>query len=406
MVEEVVTSSLIMLAAKIMTRLLYMLGYPSFAPLSGEYQVGAIQTRLPDSISCQIHYPADASARKGKQPFVPYFRPRAMEGMADYSGTTPAMMKVLSLKRHPCLMNAEPLMPQTKFPLVLFSHGLGGSLEMYTQLCQQIASHGYVVVAMEHQEGSGAYAETPLGQPILYARPDDTPYSRQKVLNFRRPFLEQRVEETTQVLDSLLNQNNQNRPEVQKIMKAVDLSKGISFLGHSFGGATLVLAAQKYLREAATNTQMKPFVPKSLSLLDVWAFPIEDQTLDQGVKLPILSVLSEGWVLTNSEVKQVDQLLEACPDASSFFIPRSSHASFSDAVNWLPRFIGAKLYLNGKKEKRYDTIPTAAKACVQHIQSALKGEGTNIATIPDLLHEYDYTHQKAEMDTTDTAASS
>ena len=38
-----------------------------------------------------------------------------------------------------------------KWPLVLFSHGLGGCEEMYSQLCSFIASYGYIVVAVEHE---------------------------------------------------------------------------------------------------------------------------------------------------------------------------------------------------------------------------------------------------------------
>ena len=91
-----------------------------------------------------------------------------------------------------------------KFPIVVFSHGLGGSMEMYTQLCQHIASYGYIVVAMEHEDGSACYAETVEGQAIPYQRPPyDTSYTREKVVHFRRPFLNQRVKEVQQVLDGL-----------------------------------------------------------------------------------------------------------------------------------------------------------------------------------------------------------
>src|SRR5579872_1654938 len=39
-----------------------------------------------------------------------------------------------------------------KYPLILFSHGLGGTYNgmTYTNLCKNIASHGYVVASVSH----------------------------------------------------------------------------------------------------------------------------------------------------------------------------------------------------------------------------------------------------------------
>lgn len=42
------------------------------------------------------------------------------------------------------------------FPVVVFSHGLGGSRTLASSICGGLASYGVVVVAMEHRDGSGA----------------------------------------------------------------------------------------------------------------------------------------------------------------------------------------------------------------------------------------------------------
>lgn len=38
-----------------------------------------------------------------------------------------------------------------KFPLMVFSHGLGGMRTTYSSLCTDLASHGYIVAALEHR---------------------------------------------------------------------------------------------------------------------------------------------------------------------------------------------------------------------------------------------------------------
>lgn len=245
-------------------------------------------------------------------------------------------------------------------------------MEMYTTLCQQIASQGYWVLAVEHAEGSGAYAESATtGEPIYYRRPDDTPYSRNKVVNFRKDFLTQRRQELDSVLEYLF-ENKKKKNEVDgktkdemldHVWKAADTQQGIHLVGHSFGGATMV----QYLQQLQQR-QQEPYKVESLSVLDCWAFSLPDSSLDQGIaSTPMLSILSEAW-LTNPETDQVQQLLQHSSQVSSWYIPNSVHTSFSDVVLWLPGFVTRAMGLRGRSEKMHETIRTSAIACVQHFQ--------------------------------------
>jgi len=343
-------------------------------PLWGALLAQRHYLQIPGSVACQVHYPAADESFSAVSSKQPYFRPQAVEGVADYSRTSAELLQLLTNRQHPCLINADPRTDKTRtFPVVVFSHGLGGCMEMYTQLCQQIASHGFLVFALEHEDGSGAYAETNLGDSIFYKRPDDSPYSRQKVLNFRRSFLHQRTKEVSDVVDAVFNRPEATCPELQKILKSADLDKGVALVGHSFGGSTMVMQAQEYQSQSTSNLKLTQI--NSLSILDPWAFSLEDKVLDAGLSssMPTLSILSESW-LTNPETRQVDHLLRKCEKLDSLYAPRSVHASVADSVSWLPGFVGRKLYLRGKKEGRFQTITTVAKACVQHIKSSLGTE--------------------------------
>lgn len=54
-----------------------------------------------------------------------------------------------------------------RFPLVLFSHGLIACRTTYSSLCTDIASHGYIVAAIEHGDKSACvrmHLESPDGE--------------------------------------------------------------------------------------------------------------------------------------------------------------------------------------------------------------------------------------------------
>ncbi|KAF2127973.1 hypothetical protein P153DRAFT_319134 [Dothidotthia symphoricarpi CBS 119687] len=55
------------------------------------------------------------------------------------------------------------------FPLLMFSHGLGGTRTTYSSLCLEFASYGFVVCAVEHRDGSGPRTF------INHPKPEDDP---------------------------------------------------------------------------------------------------------------------------------------------------------------------------------------------------------------------------------------
>ncbi|KXZ55905.1 hypothetical protein GPECTOR_2g1456 [Gonium pectorale] len=54
-------------------------------------------------------------------------------------------------------------------PVVIFSHGLAGTRNAYSSICIDLASRGYVVMALEHSDGSASVARLPRPPPDLPA---------------------------------------------------------------------------------------------------------------------------------------------------------------------------------------------------------------------------------------------
>lgn len=103
--------------------------------------------------------------------------------------------------------NAEPVVPEGKFPLVMFSHGRGSNGLLYAWFAQVLASHGYFVAAPYH------YRANTYDQTIAYLANK----------------LWQRPKDISLAIDFLLDSEEWG--------KLVD-SQRIGMAGHSQGGFT------------------------------------------------------------------------------------------------------------------------------------------------------------------------
>ena len=67
-------------------------------------------------------------------------------------------LRLIQYTTIPAVRDAQLLEPPHKiggrWPVLVFSHGLGGSRNAYSHICGSLASHGIVVVAPDHRDGS------------------------------------------------------------------------------------------------------------------------------------------------------------------------------------------------------------------------------------------------------------
>jgi len=106
------------------------------------------------------------------------------------------------------------------FPFVLFSHGFGGTRMQTTHFCTHLASHGYVVAAMDHTGNTTA-------DLLEMAKTAGTSEPRDLAAEMRR-FIEDRPADAVFVIDQVL---------AGAFGDCADADR-IGMTGHSFGGWT------------------------------------------------------------------------------------------------------------------------------------------------------------------------
>ncbi|KAL3423294.1 platelet-activating factor acetylhydrolase [Phlyctema vagabunda] len=313
---------------------------PGFPEYTGPHKVGTIDVEIPiseldspspapdDTISTiqyRVFYPCEPQA-KGKS--VGWLPSPPRDHIAAYTrflgaGTTlaefisyiPRLLHYISI---PVRENAPLLEPTTsnkRWPVVIFSHGLGGSRNAYSHLVGSLASHGVIVVAPEHRDGS---------TPISFIRdiPSSTTSSKKgsvkpgkRSVDYRKlahtpsPEVEAgrsaqlkiRLWELGLVHDSLLqldrgkaltNLDTSSSPlaPFAGLMDVHEPGK-IMFAGHSFGATTMAQLVKSTFYSPEAESAPKSFEPiftpshnSSISqqitprtpvvLLDVWCLPL------------------------------------------------------------------------------------------------------------------------------------
>lgn len=280
-----------------------------------------------------------------------------------------------------------------KWPVAVFSHGLGGTRNAYSQFCGSLASHGQVVIVPEHRDMSA---------PITYVRDFNSKSKQFKPVSYRRMMevnetarilrtfqLVQRVREIVSILKVLLEQKIDlvpltylSKPTAAKVdfdWEYVDTSlEKVVYSGHSFGAATAVATVKgvhhllDFLFERQTTAAksnntgaekrpediemseidasdmfLRPQPACALVLLDPWLIPVY-QLMAVPLLVPAIANMSQSFYGWSSNMKLVYQLLTNSavpenirpkPEKVHLFLTKPSvHHSQSDFALLFPGF--------------------------------------------------------------------
>lgn len=281
---------------------LSVIGQPRMPELQGPYpSVGVRLVEVPDGSRAKVFYPAKRSEGLTDALYCTDGR-KTSDGMAGLVGFRQLglsfLLAHLADAQSGCQLNAPPT--DEKLPLLVYSHGFGGNMDMATYFLRQMASFGIIVVALEHRDGTSSHTVLSDGTEQEFA-PRLLSGSEQ---------LERRASELLAAV----------RPGVLGTDLVVDDSR-IFLGGHSYGGPAALLAAKKAVSSSSS--------PKLAGLL------LHDPALGMGSRslanaalgLPVVSFTSDEY----------DRGGVRC--GTTFHVNGCFHGNFVDAALWAPLWV-------------------------------------------------------------------
>lgn len=246
-----------------------------------------------------------------------------------------------------------------KLNCIIFSHGLGALRSFYSSICVELASRGYLVAVLEHRDQSSCHTYYFESEEAAKANQKTSIEFKHKKLGnghfeLRKEQVHYRMGEVCKALDFFLALNGGEVPhnvitdvptrreikfELSDLVGKIDV-ESLSVGGHSFGGATALLALSR-------REEFKQGI-----LLDPWMYPIKEEHLDSKVTKPLIFVNTYTFHIVNN-VKAMEPYLTGEKTRRMFTILNSTHESQTDSVflvgywlNWFMKKIDPQVATN------------------------------------------------------------
>ena len=208
-----------------------------------------------------------------------------------------------------------------EYPIVIISHGWGGFRNLHTDLAEELASLGYIVVSIDHTYGSVATVFS--DEDVAFLNPDALPESdsTSEFLGYANTLVNTYAGDISLTLDEL---EKMNIGDVSSRFEGkLDLAN-IGLLGHSTGGGADVAVAINDDRI------------KALFGMDAWVEPIYDTEIEKGLDIPVLFLRSGSWRVGPNNDNLLKLVDENLANTRLYQLNGTTHFDFSMAYMYSP----------------------------------------------------------------------
>ena len=242
---------------------------------------------------------------------------------------------------------------ESSFPLVVFSHGAFGYYQSNTSTYMELASHGYVVISLDHPyhsffttdtDGKTITVNPNFMQEVMYINEDTTP--EEEIFAISSKWLTIRTADINFALDSVKRakeaadcksewfiDSEETKGKILKILAMTNVEK-IGLMGHSLGGASSVTVGRQREDIGAVIDLDGTMLGEQLSYENGCY-----QHYEEAYPTPLLSVDNEEHYLQGDELTSLyvnNVILENAIDATHTYFIGSGHMNFTDLPLFSP----------------------------------------------------------------------
>jgi predicted dienelactone hydrolase len=333
------------------TALPILLPVPMIPAPSGPYPVGTTTYELTDPLrrelysgreearrfQIQVWYPAEPGLSDERAPWMNHAEVYA-PAIASYIDLPSFFLDHLALVEIPAYKDSKVAITDDGFPIILFSHGWNGFNAQSSGQALQLASHGYVVVGVQHTYG----AVVTVFEDGTVAPNNPTALPRNAPDEIYDPAADKLADQWAGDLDFTLDfMTGLNDESGSLFFGALDLAR-VGVYGHSTGGGAAIQFCGSDARCKAV-LGMDPFLR-----------PVSTEVLESGISQPAFFMFSQVWAddVDSLNNRQFKPFFENSSEAlGAVYIQGTSHYDFSDLplLSPLASKLGLKGPINGKR---------------------------------------------------------
>ncbi|KFZ26067.1 MAG: isoform II [Candidatus Izimaplasma bacterium HR2] len=300
---------------------------------SGEFSIGTESFVLIDDnreesygeegkrkIKIQVWYPAESTDGYDLVPWLEDGQVVA-QALAKDTGLPSFVLNHTELIMSNSYLEAPISETFDEYPIVVISHGWGGFKNLHTDLAEELASLGYIVVGIDHTYGSVATVFS--DEEIAYLNPEALPDrdTTSDFLGYANTLVNTYAGDITLTLDELEKMNTGDISS--RFEGRLDL-ENIGLLGHSAGSGADVAVAINDDRI------------KALFGMDAWVEPISDEEIEKGLDIPILFLRSGSWETGANNTNLSILVEDNIGNTRLYQIDGTTHYDFSMAYMYSP----------------------------------------------------------------------